>query len=316
MADTKISALAAAAALAGTEAVPIVQSAATVKTTVQAIRDRAPTSAAAATEGGTGQSVYTVGDILYASTTTALSKLPAGTINYVLTSGGAGVAPSWAAAAGGTWSGGVVGTPTTSDANADNLFAASAVGKKPLVLQTKASNTASVFQTQYSDGTLMGIDIQRDGNVVIDQKFGNVASKPLQIKYQTNEKAYIDYTGLGSFNGGMTVGGFWTVSAAGDVLARDSTARHLLGTGTSPTVDGSNTIAGKDTASKVTVVGTPSSIVITFGTAYATAPVVHAIGTTSGALSASSSTTAVTLTRIGGGNFTATEVLHVVCIGF
>lgn len=55
-----------------------------------------------ATLGGTDQSAYTVGDLLYASTTTALSKLAAGTSGYVLTSGGAGVAPSWAAAAGGS----------------------------------------------------------------------------------------------------------------------------------------------------------------------------------------------------------------------
>ena len=45
--------------------------------------------------GGTGQSVYTVGDILYASTTTALSKLPVGTNGYVLTS--SGTAPQYVA---------------------------------------------------------------------------------------------------------------------------------------------------------------------------------------------------------------------------
>jgi len=45
--------------------------------------------------GGTGQSSYTVGDLLYASTTTALSKLAAGTSDYVLTANGAGAAPSW-----------------------------------------------------------------------------------------------------------------------------------------------------------------------------------------------------------------------------
>ena len=55
-----------------------------------------------ATSGGTGQSSYSVGDILYASTTTALSKLTAGTSGYVLTSGGAGVAPSWAAVSSGS----------------------------------------------------------------------------------------------------------------------------------------------------------------------------------------------------------------------
>lgn len=47
--------------------------------------------------GGTGQTSYTVGDLLYASTTTALSKLAAGTSGYVLTAAGAGVAPAWAA---------------------------------------------------------------------------------------------------------------------------------------------------------------------------------------------------------------------------
>lgn len=48
-----------------------------------------------AANGGTGFASYTVGDILYANTTTTLAKLAASTINYVLTSGGAGVAPSW-----------------------------------------------------------------------------------------------------------------------------------------------------------------------------------------------------------------------------
>lgn len=49
----------------------------------------------AATNGGTGQSSYTTGDILYASSSTALSKLAAGTSGQVLTSNGAGVAPSY-----------------------------------------------------------------------------------------------------------------------------------------------------------------------------------------------------------------------------
>lgn len=43
--------------------------------------------------GGTGQSSYTVGDILYASTTTALSKLAAGAQGKVIVSAGAGLAP-------------------------------------------------------------------------------------------------------------------------------------------------------------------------------------------------------------------------------
>lgn len=49
----------------------------------------------AATDGGTGQSVYAVGDILYASTTTALSKLADIATGNALISGGVGTAPSW-----------------------------------------------------------------------------------------------------------------------------------------------------------------------------------------------------------------------------
>jgi len=48
-----------------------------------------------ATNGGTGQSVYVIGDILYASTTTALSKLADVATGNALISGGVGVAPAY-----------------------------------------------------------------------------------------------------------------------------------------------------------------------------------------------------------------------------
>lgn len=51
----------------------------------------------AATIGGTGQTVYAIGDLLYASTTTALSRLPIGTAGQVLAVSG-GI-PNWQAAA-------------------------------------------------------------------------------------------------------------------------------------------------------------------------------------------------------------------------
>lgn len=53
------------------------------------------TGVLAATRGGTGQSSYTTGDILYASSSTALSKLAGVATGNVLISGGVGVAPSW-----------------------------------------------------------------------------------------------------------------------------------------------------------------------------------------------------------------------------
>lgn len=48
-----------------------------------------------ASSGGTGQSSYTVGDILYASGATTLSKLADVATGNALISGGVGVAPSW-----------------------------------------------------------------------------------------------------------------------------------------------------------------------------------------------------------------------------
>ena len=48
------------------------------------------------TQGGTGQTSYTVGDILYASSTTALSKLPIGATNSILAVSG-GI-PQWSSA--------------------------------------------------------------------------------------------------------------------------------------------------------------------------------------------------------------------------
>lgn len=52
-------------------------------------------TALAATSGGTGQSSYAVGDLLYASSTTALAKLAGVATGNALLSGGVGVAPAW-----------------------------------------------------------------------------------------------------------------------------------------------------------------------------------------------------------------------------
>ncbi len=80
-----------------------------------------------ATSGGTGQTSYTIGDLLYASSSTALSKLAAGTSGFVLTSGGAGVAPAWAATTGITATTSITSSATlTSSSNGYQYIAMSA----------------------------------------------------------------------------------------------------------------------------------------------------------------------------------------------
>lgn len=104
MADTKISALTVATTpLAGTEVLPIVQGGVTKQVSVADLTAGRAVSAASLTlttaltaaNGGTGQSSYVVGDLLYASGTTALSKLADVATGNALISGGVGVAPSW-----------------------------------------------------------------------------------------------------------------------------------------------------------------------------------------------------------------------------
>jgi hypothetical protein len=93
MANSKISALTSAATVVGTEVLPIVQTSATVKVTVANLTPGLGTITAA--KGGTGQTSYAVGDIIYADTTTTLAKLADVATGNALISGGISTAPSW-----------------------------------------------------------------------------------------------------------------------------------------------------------------------------------------------------------------------------
>ena len=100
--------------------------------------------------GGTNITTYTTGDILYASATNVLSKLTAGTVNYVLTSGGAGVAPSWVAASGGvtTFNGSTTGlTPATATSGAITLGGTLAVANGGTGVTTSTGSGANALAT-------------------------------------------------------------------------------------------------------------------------------------------------------------------------
>jgi hypothetical protein len=94
MANTKISALTAATTpVAGTEVLPIVQSSATKQLSIANLTPGLSTITAA--KGGTGQTSFAVGDLLYADTTTTLAKLADVATGNALISGGVTTAPSW-----------------------------------------------------------------------------------------------------------------------------------------------------------------------------------------------------------------------------
>lgn len=109
-------------------------------------------SVVTAAQGGTGQSSYTIGDVLYASGATALSKLAGVSTGNALISGGVATAPSWGKIVYGTHTSGTVsattgGTGLTSYTQGDILYASGT---------TALSGLASVSAGSYLRSTGVG----------------------------------------------------------------------------------------------------------------------------------------------------------------
>jgi hypothetical protein len=96
-----------------------------------------------ADNGGTGQSSYTIGDLLYASTTTVLSKLAAVTAGSYLRSAGTGTAPVWSTTT-------LPNSATTGDilhASASNTYSNLAAVAAGSYLRSAGTGTAPVWST-------------------------------------------------------------------------------------------------------------------------------------------------------------------------
>lgn len=107
--------------------------------------------------GGTGQTSYSTGDLLYATGATALSKLAIGTSTTILTSTGA--APQWSSASGVTvgtatnLAGGAAGSvPYQTGAGATSMLA---IGTAAQVLQVNAGATAPEWVSSTGTGNVV-----------------------------------------------------------------------------------------------------------------------------------------------------------------
>ena len=175
-----------------------------------------------AVNGGTGQSSYVVGDVLYASSTTALSKLTIGTTGQVLTVT-AGI-PSWATPTTGTvtsvsFTGGVVSvaTATTTPAltiagtsggvpyfsSATTWATSAALAANALVLGGGAGVAPSTTTTGTGVVTALGVNVGSAGALVT---FNGALGTP-------SSGTVTNLTGTASINIHGTVGA--TTPAAG-----------------------------------------------------------------------------------------------------
>lgn len=132
-------------------------------------------TAISAVNGGTGQTGYAVGDLLYASSTTALSKLTAGTNGHVLTLA-AGV-PIWAAGAASVTSvngdtGAVIVAAPICIACGDEITALTTGAAKVTFRMPYAFTLTGVRAsvTTAPTGSVLTVDINETGTTILSTK--------------------------------------------------------------------------------------------------------------------------------------------------
>lgn len=179
-----------------------------------------------AASGGTGQSSYAVGDLLYASTTTALSKLASAAVGNVLHSGGAGVAPSYSK---------VVLTADVSGAlplinGGTGVAAASASAALTALLPSQATAAGKNLQ---SDGTsaswVAGAGAGTLTSLVVTNSLGGITATPTTAV--TSGAVTIGLSGtllIGSGGTGATTAGAALTALSGQPLANTLTKLAAL----------------------------------------------------------------------------------------
>ena len=190
-----------------------------------------------ATYGGTGQSLYAVGDILYASTTTALSKLSVGSNGQVLTLA-AGV-PTWSAGSSGTvtsvsFTGGLISVATATTTPA--LTVAGTSGGIPYFSSTSTWATSSLLAASslmIGGGAGAAPSTITTGTGVVTALGVNVGSAGAFVTFNgalgtPSSGTVTNLTGTASININGTVGATTATTGAFTTLAASST---VSGTG-------------------------------------------------------------------------------------
>ncbi len=204
-----------------------------------------------ADRGGTGQSSYAIGDILYASGATALSKLADVATGNALLSGGVGTAPSWGKIGLTTHVSGVLGGTNggTGVNNGSFLLTVPATGTAALL---GTANVFTAIQTVnnnfFCDKFYAGIGAGGTGSGVCDIR-ASAASQPQLTIFDTQDYDSSPY-GRIMFGTKYNSSGTYTTGPFIDGLKENATSgnfAYALAFGTRPN-GGSSTERGRFTA--------------------------------------------------------------------
>jgi hypothetical protein len=145
-------------------------------------------TAIAAAFGGTGQTSYTIGDLIYASNTTAIAKLGIGTAGQVLTVSGGGI-PTWAAVSASN-----LGSSNLTSADDARTFTLKSGGTASQYFQIVNSAGANLFTGRGDNKVVFGsssiglsIDSYLNNSISTDTYINNVLYKKLTTsgRYET-----------------------------------------------------------------------------------------------------------------------------------
>lgn len=281
------------------------------------------TGTVAATNGGTGFASYTTGDILYASSGTALAKLNGVATGNVLLSGGVGTAPAYGQVGLTTHVTGTLpvangGTGQTTEANAINALLPTQTGNSGYYLTTNGSVSSWAAAPSPNNGTLnMGVSgtgLSGSATFTADQSGVSTFTVTSNATNANTVSTIVARDASGNFSAG-------TITAALSGNASTATALQTARTIGGVSFDGTANInlPGVDTtgnqntsgnAATATALQTARTIggVSFDGTANISLPGVDTAGTqdTSGnaatATSATSATTATTANALNTGN--------------
>jgi hypothetical protein len=216
-----------------------------------------------AVSGGTGLTSYSTGDLIYASSATTLAKLGAGSSNLVLTSNGAGVAPSWQIAP-------VTAGVSTVSFGSTGLTPATATAGSVTVAGTLVAANGGTGIASYAQGEMLYANTTTTldkvtANTTVTKKFlSQTGNGTAGLAPSFDQPAATDITGLApsattdTTNASNITSGTLGVSVGGTGQTTYTDGQLLIGNSTGSTLAKSTLTAG----SGITITNGSGSITI------------------------------------------------------